>query len=64
MAERREISEDTAERIVHILGDSCAMRLALADYRARKADGQDAAIYQIGEGIFVGPPLTPNHGKG
>ena len=59
MSERLETPREEIEVYAKILGDNSAAALALKDYDARIANGEDPVFYRIGDKILVGPRLTP-----
>lgn len=48
------------ERVARIMGPSSASALALAEYRRRRAGGEDVEIFQTGRTLIVGPSPAPN----
>lgn len=50
------ISEETLERMAHILGNSSAAQQALNDLRRRRQAGQDPVCYNMTDNmLLVGP---------
>lgn len=58
MAKKIEASPypvDQAERLVKIMGQSCATALALKEMKRRNEEGEQVGLFVAGGFVFVGP---------